>query len=830
MNYPISKKLIDRNKQREKINSILSESKEKGSFVSLEFYGIGGLGKSRILEIAKEECRKRNLPFATIDFLVTDRQNTQHPDLDILLRICDNLDIFTDFTKGRLFSASLIRNGKNLKTKSDNIITNQEVLTGFHNYLVEALDGRPLIMMLDSIEHCPDDLFNWLGKEFLAPLSMTAPVILFLAGRGPRVRESRWPILLKHTTESLRLDPLAFEHSREQIQAIQNETEYHTEAKKIYALSNGHTYSTEAIVYWLHNLGVEVQDVETHREELARRLRMEVIQKYILSDADEWVLPFLEIVSYFRWFSSSLISEFIQKYRPELGKDQPIQWYTARLVDLQKRPLHYIYLDKDHYLLEQTLQKLLHIVNVILDPREAEKIHKEAVDYLELDLQNIRSTGKGLSTGNNTASIIVEILFHETQKTLIQGEELYIGEKMIQILQDYFDPKDSRDLEILSFLKNSLEQDAELSELLTTNTILNLVNEIDSFLTPSPTPDEPFQLSHLIIEHNPPTEYRVSWYLANRQVIPTEFIVSVQDFDITEWSSDTLETGKTAFTAYLPERTQNFIKTKKDWAIQLTTNRPEIPWELLYDDDKFLCLSRPIGRRPEMINESKDTPDKIDDIFRALVVGNPTEDLPCAEEEVKEIAKELEAKKFQVDLLLGKDATAKQFAKKIRNEKYDLIHFAGHAYFEPNAPRMSGLLFAETPMPAEEFGRHLKQSRSLVFLSACAAGMVKTTQSNAGMIGEFIDGIATSILLTGAIGCVAPMWTIHDGAAKDFSIEFYKHLLSGVSTGESLRQARIKLYNENNDTWKPWVLYGDPTANPFIQLKGKIKKQLGRDK
>jgi hypothetical protein len=817
MIFKTSRNLINRKQQREKIANLLTQKEDGPKFDVLEFFGIGGLGKSRILEAAKQECRERGLLFAVIDFPPFGKQTTQNPELDFLLRICDHLDKYTDFSLGRLSATSLSRNGheEDLQ-KPKSLAIDQGRLAEFRGQLAEALQGKPLILMLDSIEHCPDELFNWLGREFLAPLvgeQGISSVIVFVAGRGPRVAESHWPPALKARTESLRLDPLEFEHSIEHISNLPSEINYRGAAREIYALSNGHSYSTEAIIHWLNSLGVKVEDVGIQRVELARRLREEVIRKYILSDADEWVLPFLEVVCYFRWFTSSYISEFIQKYRPELGKDLPVQWYSARLVDLQKRPLHLVYLDKVHYRLEPTLQKLLHIVTAILEPEEARKIHGEAIEYLERELQRDGTQSQlRLSSDNIAALIVVEILYHKTHLGAITGNRIDARVELIRLLKGNFDPKIPRDLELLGFLRNSLEQDTDLNELLTVPTVKGLVEEIDVFLTPVSTPEQPFKLSHLIIQHIEPTEYQVSWYQANYIVIPIEKVISTQRFLLSEWRNETEEVGKTAFTAYLPERSQEFIRSRSDLAIQLTTNRMDIPWELLHDDHEFLCLSRPMGRRPQSLKESKVLPERKAGPLRALIVGNPTGDLPGAEEEAGLIADALSIAGVETELLVKEKATAKQFARKIRNELYDFIHFAGHAYFEPKAPDMSGLLFCDSPMPAAELGRHLTSS-ALVFISACEAGMSAVTESHIGMVGDFVSGIAASILFGGAIGCIAPMWGIEDGVAKDLSLSFYKHLLSGKVVGESLRQARLAVRESgsNEGAWKPWVLYGDPT-------------------
>lgn len=809
--------MIDRKQQQQEISGLFRELGNDPKFRLLEFYGIGGLGKSRILNVAKQECRARNVPFAAIDFYAFSSQSSQHAELDILLRICDTLETYADTTPARSYVTALDRDctGEGAHP-ARGAAADHEQLIGFRRQLTEVLDSNPLILVLDSVEHCPDELFNWLGRDFLAPLvaeQKVSSVLVFLSGRGPRLAESHWPWTLKSVGRSFRLNPLEFEHSVEHIESLPEGGDYHQVAREIYALSSGHPYSTESIIYWLSSLGVKVEDVGSRRTELAKQLREEVIQKYILFKADDWVLPFLEVACYFRWFTSSYISEFISKHRPELGKDLPVQWYSARLVELQKRPLHLVYLDKAHYRLEPTLQKLLHIVEVILDPEEACAIHKEAIAYLEKELQkNGAQLQRGLSSDNVPALIIAEIFYHKAHLSAIAAQAIDARSEMGRLLSLYFDPKRPRDLELLAFLKGSIEQDIDLNELLTLPVIKDLVEAIEVFLAPAPTPDQPYKLSHLLIEHMVPSEYRVSWYQANQVVIPMERVISTQHFSQSDWQRETLEVGRTAFTAYLPDRSQQFIRTNLDCAIQLTTNRVDIPWELLHDDNEFLCLSRPVGRRPQALRDARNHPPRNPGPLRALVIGNPNEDLPEAEVEARAVAAELSGVGVEVELILGKDATAQRFAMRIRNQQFDLIHFAGHAYFEPRAPDISGLMFQDNSMPAAELARHLS-SRAFVFLSACEGGMASVTESSVGMMGEFVAGIATNILYGGAVGCIASMWNIPDGAAKDFSIFFYRHLISGMLVGESLRRARldIRAAGGAEDAWKAWVLYGDPT-------------------
>ena len=72
-------------------------------------------------------------------------------------------------------------------------------------------------------------------------------------------------------------------------------------------------------------------------------------------------------------------------------------------------------------------------------------------------------------------------------------------------------------------------------------------------------------------------------------------------------------------------------------------------------------------------------------------------------------------------------------------------------------------------MLAEELERGLN-SRAFVFLNTCGGGRSKVTESTVGFQGRFIEGLATSVLVGGASGCLAPMWDIEDAVAQDFAL------------------------------------------------------------
>ena len=459
--YPTTQELIDRKEQSKQIDKALKQIQSHLPFVGLEYYGIGGLGKSRILDRVKEKCIEQKQPFATIDLLNRGKQANRSGEIDILIRICDQLDHYFPVSRARATLSTLLQKGGRRDTREEEGKDKEKEL-GFRDTLMEfqmllagALDDKPLILILDNTEHCPEFLFNWLGNELVHPLvaeGQLSSVGVFLAGRGPRVEDSDWHKSLKHTVQSSRLNPLDFKATKDHLTALPPEGRYQGSAREIYAISNGHPYSNEVIAHWLNTLGVSVENVKGHKAEMARRLYEEVIKQYILADADPWILPFVEVASAFHWFTPSLLMQAISQYRPELAPQQPPQWYLARISDMRKRPYHLIQTGSVFYELEPTLRKLLHTALVILNLTEMRAIHTMGKDQFEKELLEARKIKVSTASISTAPIIIIEIIYHIAQVAMINEVDIFasVQDGLQRLLGEHFDPKESRDLEVLN--------------------------------------------------------------------------------------------------------------------------------------------------------------------------------------------------------------------------------------------------------------------------------------------------------------------------------------------------------------------------------------------
>jgi hypothetical protein len=788
-------KLLDREKQRLEIaGAFRALLNHETPFLGLEFYGLAGIGKSRVLDAAKAQCRENALAFAVVDFLSPGREPQSEP-LPILVRLCDQLD--------QHFSVQQMRQTLTATSRQQEEKALQEATAAFRVELGALLSKRPMVLMFDSVELCTEDLFNWLGRELIFPLAEEyGNLALILGSRGARVRENRWPAALKAQVKSFRLDPLDFQTVTEHVLELPGGAPYRTATKHIYGLSIGHPYSTEALVAWLKGMKVAVDEVEMNREDLAQRLYEEVIRHYVLAQAEEWVLPMLEIASIPRWFDAALLGDLVSQFRPEVSGAQPIQYYVARISDLIDSHLMELSEGRMGYQEEPTLRRLLNVVLTVLQPHEMAALHGRAAEARQEALQ--RET-------EFKAFYAVEVLYHFAQKMLIESPdtlaELLPGQLGL-LLQEHFLAAEEADVMRVTQLSHRLREDQELRQLTPDNVVEKMEGIIQAFLQP---PVPAYKVVYLILDHLSPAEYRTSWYRAGQSVLPTESVHTSISYSLDEWRTDPKGAGEVAYRVYLPSRVQDRLRSQQGIAIQLHTDWADIPWELLHDGQEFLCLKCPLARKPKLLREPRESSANTSGQFLALVVGNPTGDLAGAEGEARQVADMLMQNGGTVDLLLRREATPEEFSKLVVRNPYHLIHFAGHGYFDTSDPRRSGLVFAGNRVIRGEELERVLSGRPFVFLSACEAGMGTTLPSTGGFWGNFMEGIAISALLGGALGCLAPMWGIGDGTAKGFAIEFYRRFLQDVPIGEAVRQARIWAREQNaSDFWAAWVLYGDP--------------------
>jgi CHAT domain-containing protein len=213
--------------------------------------------------------------------------------------------------------------------------------------------------------------------------------------------------------------------------------------------------------------------------------------------------------------------------------------------------------------------------------------------------------------------------------------------------------------------------------------------------------------------------------------------------------------------------------------------------------------------------------------LRVLVVADPAEDapLPGAQEEGEAVAAIFDefgphsGRKVEVVRLFGPgQATRVSVLDHLINQRFDMMHYAGHCSFNKENPPLSGWIFTgQKVLSANELTRVDRIPR-FIFSNACESGITpdRSEKRSALMAPSF----AEAFFARGVANFVCTAWPIDDSAALEFARRFYRGILGlrgeGVpaeSLHEAMREARCEIARigpGGMQTWGAYQHYGDP--------------------
>lgn len=254
--------------------------------------------------------------------------------------------------------------------------------------------------------------------------------------------------------------------------------------------------------------------------------------------------------------------------------------------------------------------------------------------------------------------------------------------------------------------------------------------------------------------------------------------------------------------------------------LRLDENTAGIPWELLDDGTGLFALTRRMGRQLELVGQVRQPPSRPVDSrgrLRVLLVANPTGDLPAIEEESRRILSALYALpgvEIQVKAFFGAEVR-RRYVMAALNERYDVFHFAGHAYYHPQMPAESGLVLAGGDVLTADMMWSLAEPPALVFFNGCETAATPADRVAGGgrLSSELPLGSISALLRAGTRNFVGTQWPVEDVAAAEVAIACYAELARGESVGEALRRARLRTIEAlgfAHLSWASYVLYGSP--------------------
>ncbi len=189
--------------------------------------------------------------------------------------------------------------------------------------------------------------------------------------------------------------------------------------------------------------------------------------------------------------------------------------------------------------------------------------------------------------------------------------------------------------------------------------------------------------------------------------------------------------------------------------------------------------------------------------------------LPHARAELESIARIFPPARVR-SLINGEVAKTPLIAQSRAGElaRYRYVHFATHAFVEPEFAERSSLVFAPpTAPPTEAFLTAtelagLSMASDLVVLSACDTGTGRFEH------GQGLLGFAFAVLAAGNRAALLSLWPVADDTTARFMARFYSRLRAGRQPAAALAETKREFLRSSDPrlrdprAWAGFVLYG----------------------
>jgi hypothetical protein len=256
---------------------------------------------------------------------------------------------------------------------------------------------------------------------------------------------------------------------------------------------------------------------------------------------------------------------------------------------------------------------------------------------------------------------------------------------------------------------------------------------------------------------------------------------------------------------------------KKFRTIQIYSDRPEIPWELMRpatdakgtDRRDFLGLDYSVARWDSNDKLLSEHPPYEQTMTKMFVIaphygGSLSLDGQAAETQQLALMDGYNA--------VGGNTTALKTL--FQNPPQGIVHFAGHGELDA-AHKEYEILLEDGTLDTSTWRSMTPPNRlahTFFFFNACDVG--QSTQ-----IGNFVDGFGPAVISRGASGYIGALWPVNDKVAANFSVVFYGLMHDEMRSGsanisEILERTRQTVYGKTrNPTALAYVLYGDTALN-----------------
>lgn len=292
------------------------------------------------------------------------------------------------------------------------------------------------------------------------------------------------------------------------------------------------------------------------------------------------------------------------------------------------------------------------------------------------------------------------------------------------------------------------------------------------------------------------------------------------------------------FNLLIPNKIKSVIRNQSNISWKMTKETAAYPWEMIHDKeiDKDPTFVN-VGLVRQLVTQQADSPENLVRKKSSLIIGDPIykkfSQLPYAQKEAEELGELINNLEDwpAPHLLINKRRI--EIVNALLNEKYKILHIAGHGVYEPKTEKTgvkAGIVVGDSILDSKFFNK-LPNIPEFVFINCCYSGDIDDrTEKNYENRYKLSASLGMHLIEMGVQAVIITGWAVDDKAAGEFAREFYKKMLEeGEEFGKAAQKARKRiydLYGHSNNTWGAYQCYG----NPWYRLTNKNTKAESRDK
>lgn len=414
----------------------------------LEFYGLGGIGKTALLGEYLKWCQTKGVACVALDFEESRFQRGEQSHLAIAESLAEQImPLMPDsnwpaILKEHRELLSLLgeepRSERAIAALSRLDDLERQVIEEAIGSLVEFSKERPLVLLVDEVQDIPPETRKWLETELVAKLAKNELFLLVLAGR----RQWQWQDeTLTRKVEAYELQPFTILEASELLKAL-SELPVDDEVYKQMRWSiGGHPYGLKVAMATLQKLAhqdakerISAQDYGGYEEQIAKAVVEEVIYRFVMSEIEPgWWKEFCRLISPLRRFNAPLL----ESIRPEIElpglKNIEILKRYRQVVSTLASWNDLVKSDDLGYALHITVRRPLALHLRLQEPERFARINDLARKYYTELVRREK--------GSN-ARHVVEALYHHASSLVTQPERMKPGDivgELTKTLHDWID-------------------------------------------------------------------------------------------------------------------------------------------------------------------------------------------------------------------------------------------------------------------------------------------------------------------------------------------------------------------------------------------------------